>query len=127
MNAIMSDMSPLISHALAAVPAGIPTFPEFVSFWERRTKSSMVDEKLFRSKVEMIKLRFNQTGVSAQRCRVEEEGTSHPYLRGDSSQRGVRHHRVGQQHRWTATHPHQAVQGEGERAEEAYSTKDGSL
>ncbi|NP_001295938.2 class I histocompatibility antigen, F10 alpha chain-like precursor [Oryzias latipes] len=32
------------------------------NFWERRTKSSIVDEQVFKSKVEMIKPSFNQTG-----------------------------------------------------------------
>uniref|UniRef100_A0A3B3C816 Class I histocompatibility antigen, F10 alpha chain-like n=1 Tax=Oryzias melastigma TaxID=30732 RepID=A0A3B3C816_ORYME len=31
-------------------------------FWERRTNKSIVDEQVFRSKVEMIKPSFNQTG-----------------------------------------------------------------
>lgn len=31
-------------------------------FWERRTRSSSVDEQVFRSKVAVIKPRFNQTG-----------------------------------------------------------------
>ncbi|RVE66815.1 hypothetical protein OJAV_G00111180 [Oryzias javanicus] len=31
-------------------------------FWERRTQSSFVDEQVFRSKVAVIKPRFNQTG-----------------------------------------------------------------
>lgn len=48
--------------------------------------------------------------VSPQGCRVKEEGATHPHVRCDSSQRGMRHHWMGQQHRRTATDPHQTVQ-----------------